>query len=251
MSTAAILFGVIPALSLGISLLVLETYGQKIKKVKLFHSRSDGKRTFLLYIAFFFLLSLLALFVVQSAESKNLLPYAISLALLITTFILRMRSKDEKERRLFQEELDRQLPPTAQVLTILVSAGLSPLRAMEIIALNSSANIGREFGHVVRDVREGASMAQALDDFGKRGDTTLIRRFVTSMIFAIERGSPLVNVLVDQVRDARNEAKNALLRKAGKSEIALMVPVVFLILPISVLFALWPSIQQLDLSIGF
>jgi tight adherence protein C len=34
--------------------------------------------------------------------------------------------------------------------------------------------------------------------------------------------------------------------KAGKAETSMMIPIVFLILPISVLFALWPSINQLS-----
>jgi tight adherence protein C len=35
--------------------------------------------------------------------------------------------------------------------------------------------------------------------------------------------------------------------KAGKAEISMMVPVVFLILPVSILFALWPSVIRLNL----
>ena len=35
--------------------------------------------------------------------------------------------------------------------------------------------------------------------------------------------------------------------KAGKAETSMMVPVVFLILPISILFALWPSVTHLNL----
>jgi tight adherence protein C len=34
---------------------------------------------------------------------------------------------------------------------------------------------------------------------------------------------------------------------AGKAEVAMMIPVVFLILPISILFALWPSLTNLNL----
>jgi len=54
-----------------------------------------------------------------------------------------------------------------------------------------------------------------------------------------------------QVEEVRNEERSQLLVAAGKAEIALMIPVVFLILPISVLFALWPSYFALGHSIGF
>jgi tight adherence protein C len=64
---------------------------------------------------------------------------------------------------------------------------------------------------------------------------------------ALERGSPLIPVLSALVGDARNEEKVRLLRRVGKAEIALMVPVVFLLLPISVLFALFPSFVGLQM----
>ena len=66
------------------------------------------------------------------------------------------------------------------------------------------------------------------------------------LILGIERGSSLTPILIAQVKDARTARKNQILQKAGKAEIALMIPVVFLILPISILFALWPSYQQLE-----
>jgi tight adherence protein C len=33
---------------------------------------------------------------------------------------------------------------------------------------------------------------------------------------------------------------------AGKAEISMMIPVIFLILPVSMLFALWPSLSNLN-----
>jgi tight adherence protein C len=65
---------------------------------------------------------------------------------------------------------------------------------------------------------------------------------------AIERGSPLADVLRAQATDAREAGKRALLELGGKKEIAMMVPVVFLILPVTVLFALFPGFFALNLS---
>ncbi|MGA1306100.1 MAG: pilus assembly protein TadB, partial [Candidatus Nanopelagicaceae bacterium] len=62
----------------------------------------------------------------------------------------------------------------------------------------------------------------------------------------IQRGSSLGPILIAQVKDARLASKNLILQRAGKAEIALMIPIVFLILPISILFALFPSFEQLN-----
>ena len=88
-------------------------------------------------------------------------------------------------------------------------------------------------------------MTQALDNLSRKYDSLILRRFVTGIILAVERGSTLTPILIAQVKDARVARKNQILQRAGRAEIALMIPVVFLILPISILFALWPSYQQL------
>jgi tight adherence protein C len=54
-------------------------------------------------------------------------------------------------------------------------------------------------------------------------------------------------VLQRHAAEARQIQRNHLMDKAGKAEISMMVPVVFLILPVSILFALWPSVTHLNL----
>jgi len=52
------------------------------------------------------------------------------------------------------------------------------------------------------------------------------------------------------VEEVRQVQRTAISEKASKAELALMIPVVFLILPISILFALWPSYYSLGGSFG-
>lgn len=56
---------------------------------------------------------------------------------------------------------------------------------------------------------------------------------------------PIAAVLNSQVQDARDHARRELLEIGGKREIAMMIPVVFLILPVTVLFTLYPGLQAL------
>ncbi len=65
------------------------------------------------------------------------------------------------------------------------------------------------------------------------------------MVVAIERGTPLADVLRAQAVDVREVGKRALLEAGGRKEISMMVPVVFLILPITVMFALYPGLVTL------
>jgi tight adherence protein C len=70
------------------------------------------------------------------------------------------------------------------------------------------------------------------------------------MAIAISRGTPLVETLTHSVREARSSERIKLLNIAAKSEISMMIPVVFLILPISILFAMYPSMTSLDLFVS-
>jgi tight adherence protein C len=48
-------------------------------------------------------------------------------------------------------------------------------------------------------------------------------------------------VLRAQAVDAREAGRRDLLESGGKREIAMMIPVVFLVLPVTILFALYPG----------
>jgi tight adherence protein C len=73
-----------------------------------------------------------------------------------------------------------------------------------------------------------------------------VRRLTNSIQIAIERGTPILDVLNNQVQALNKQINISLLKKSGKSEITLLIPVVFLILPVSISFAIWPSIYGLN-----
>ena len=81
-------------------------------------------------------------------------------------------------------------------------------------------------------------------------DVPEVRRFCDSLIVALERGTSLADVLARQIQEIRSQQHSKMLAAAGKAEVALLIPVVFLILPISVVFALWPSYLSLNVNIG-
>jgi tight adherence protein C len=73
-----------------------------------------------------------------------------------------------------------------------------------------------------------------------------LTRAVTHVVGALDRGSPLAEVLRVQAADARERARRDLLESAGRKEIGMMVPLVFLILPVTVAFAVWPGLFVLQ-----
>ena len=180
------------------------------------------------------------------------LPFvALILSSLVTTicfvWIDRDLSKKVKEQRRL---IDSEFPAIIEMYSLALSAGETPLVAMERIATSASGSLAKEFARVVAQVKEGKAFHLALDEMGRGVESILIRRFVDSLIIATLRGTPLIEVLQRHAEEARQAQRNRVMGAAAKAEISMMVPVVFLILPISILFALWPSLANLNLFLG-
>ena len=168
---------------------------------------------------------------------------ALVVFVMILTYI---NGEDRRRQKLEALTFERELPTYMQLMTVLISSGISPARSMDLLSRRSISVSGVQLQEVVSQIRDGKSVVEALDALSRKYDALVLRRFVNVLILGIERGSSLTPILISQVKDARTARKNQILQRAGKAEIALMIPVVFLILPISILFALWPSYQQLE-----
>lgn len=176
---------------------------------------------------------------------------ALLFALIKSTFafmvIDRNLTKKVKKQRLM---IDAEFPAVIEMYSLALSAGETPLVAMERIANSARGSLASEFSFVVAQVKSGKPFHLALDEMGRGLESLLIRRFVDSLIIATLRGAPLNEVLQRHAQEAREAQRNRVMGAAAKAEISMMVPVVFLILPISILFALWPSLANLNLIAG-
>ena len=141
-----------------------------------------------------------------------------------------------------EEEMLAEFPDVAELLALAVTAGEGPVGALERVVAVSRGALARELSRALADARAGATLVEALEGLAERTTLTPILRFVDGMVVAIERGTPLSEVLRAQAVDAREARKRALLESGGRKEIAMMLPVVFLVLPTTIVFALYPGV---------
>ncbi|MEO6309718.1 MAG: type II secretion system F family protein [Leifsonia sp.] len=142
--------------------------------------------------------------------------------------------------------MNSELPTVLEFLTLSLSAGEGIHDALRRVAATSSGELSRELAGVVADVHTGVSLAESLSALARRIQLPALTRFVDQVTGALDRGSPLAAVLRAQAQDAREEAKRDLIEAAGRKEISMMVPLVFLILPLSILFAVFPGLFVLQ-----
>ncbi len=141
-----------------------------------------------------------------------------------------------------------EFPTVAELLALAVGAGETPLAALERMANSTAGVLSDELSATLSDVRSGIPLPAALTAMAHRTTIPTIARFTDGVATAIERGTPLTEVLRAQAEDARDASHQALMEIGGKKEIAMMIPVVFLLLPVTVLFALFPGLHMLSAS---
>lgn len=196
-------------------------------------------------ILIFLSLSLeLVLSILLNLSLSTLVLCAAFTAAAILVFTERQLAQEIKK---YRESIESDFPIIVEALTLSLSAGESPMASMQRIATRGSGSLVLEFNRVIASVTDGIPFSTALDAMGRRMSSVAVRRFVDAIVIAITRGAPLIEVLHSHSQESRDYQRNRVLSAASKAELSMMVPVVFLILPISILFALWPSLSNLNL----
>lgn len=149
-----------------------------------------------------------------------------------------------------EREMQSEFPVVADFLALAVAAGESPIAGLGRIMDICHGALSDELAGVIADVRTGTPIATAFDHLGDRTGVTSIARFAAGLAIAVERGTPLVDVLHAQAADVRETSRRELIEAGGRREIAMMLPVVFLILPVTVVFAFFPGFVGLNLTSG-
>lgn len=148
-----------------------------------------------------------------------------------------------------QARIMLEFPAMAELMALAVSAGESAANALARVARASKGELAEEFAQVLAQTRTGVPLIEALNQLSKRLDIAAISRFVDGIGVAINRGTPLADVLRAQAQDVRDIAKRELMESAGRKEIAMMVPLIFGVLPLTVVFAVFPGLALLQIGL--
>ncbi|WP_297081383.1 type II secretion system F family protein [uncultured Demequina sp.] len=148
-----------------------------------------------------------------------------------------------RSRRLLQE-----LPTVAELLALAVAAGESAPVALERVATSTSGAVAESLQTALGRVKAGARLTDALRRMAQDSGVPALDRFAEGVTTAVERGTPLAEVLRAQAQDMRAQGHRELMEEGGRREIAMLIPVVFLILPVTVVFAVFPGLVAINLG---
>ncbi|MFT4212273.1 MAG: type II secretion system F family protein [Microbacterium sp.] len=148
-----------------------------------------------------------------------------------------------------EQRIAEELPTVLEFLALCLAAGESTFDALRRVAAVGDGELIALLRAAVVEVGTGDALADALRGVAASAHVPALARSVDQIVAAIERGAPLAQVLQAQAGDAQEEAKRQLMERAGRKEIAMLFPLVFLILPLSVLIAIFPGVLMLRLGV--
>lgn len=148
----------------------------------------------------------------------------------------------------YLQKILRELPDFLELLSVALASGESIYSALNRVVPRLSGELATQLHKTLRSIEYGASLESEFCELAKRVPQHQLVEVCNKLINAMNRGTPLAGIVAEQAEAVRLEVSNHLLKQAGKNETKMLVPLVFLILPVTVLFAIYPSLQLLNMS---
>mgnify|MGYP000266979665 FL=1 len=134
------------------------------------------------------------------------------------------------------------------MLAVPLSAGEGIFAALARVVPRTSGVLPSAMQSLLIGLELGADLESELVNLSKRLPQQQVMEFTSKLALSLRRGSPLAEMLREQASSARAEIRNELFRQAGRNDTRMLIPLVFLILPVTVLFAIYPSLQLININ---
>lgn len=138
---------------------------------------------------------------------------------------------------------DEEIAEFADLLALALIAGRNPSQALEEIHDLLGLNLKNKIKLVLLKNASGLSFESAMKAMAESEANEALAVMVRTLQFAMERGTPLAEILRNFSHDLRSRSKEHILRSASKKEISMLFPIVFVVLPTVLLIAIYPALQ--------
>lgn len=136
----------------------------------------------------------------------------------------------------------------ATMVSLAVKGGANVISALEIGLQHANGRVAEMLKEVLARIELGASFTEASEDIRSKTSGTAVEEFLSKLQQSAQLGSSLAEQLDDLVLTLNSEVAVAKMANATANETKMLLPLVFLILPVTVIFALYPSLQMLNLQ---
>lgn len=140
------------------------------------------------------------------------------------------------------------LADVIQLIAVALRGGVGYFEALEWVSVRCSGAIRVELETMMQMVKLGDSPAISLMQYESSSQIPALRELALKLALADQLGSPVADQL-EELAASLSAAQRAELGAAGSAkENQILLPLVFLVLPITVVFAIYPSLQFLSFT---
>lgn len=135
----------------------------------------------------------------------------------------------------------------ASVLGLGLHNGESPLGVLDWVSQRLKGQLGRRLRQAVLAIRTGSSLSVELSALAKESKYAEYAETLDRLARAAQLGTDVSSQVQVLAETANSAHRVQLLAKQSRTELRMLLPLVFLILPTTILFAVYPSLQMLQL----
>jgi tight adherence protein C len=146
-------------------------------------------------------------------------------------------------------DVSEELPAVLDLIGLCVSSGMSVPATLERVGIAGEGVLADECRMFTAEVAVGVSVSEALHNSDQRIGHDGWSRLIEHLVAARRHGTPLSEILRSLADDEHQQAGRRLLESASAKETLMMFPLVFVILPVTVVMAIFPGLTALG-SIG-
>jgi tight adherence protein C len=139
-----------------------------------------------------------------------------------------------------------ELPEFLRVFALLLSNGMPIGVAISWLAPKLSGRLGDGLSTISANLELGADLVSELRKLDREFANPAMTEFCQKLISSLERGSQVSGQITQLARSLSQELGRNLTKRAGSNETKMLIPTIFLILPVTVLFAVFPSVLVLQ-----
>ena len=144
-----------------------------------------------------------------------------------------------------QADVLRALPTALDLITVCMEAGLSFDSGLAKVVEKTRGTLADEFGRVLHEMQMGKSRRDALRDMAARLNARDLSSFVAAIVQADQMGMSLGPVMRAQADDVRLRRRQRAEESAMKAPVKMLFPLMFCILPSTILVVLGPGLVTL------
>ena len=131
-----------------------------------------------------------------------------------------------------------------EVLTLSLETGRNLQEAIDVTVNSSSGELNNEFKEVLREVKYGKSLTEAMEDMQENIPSDTIKNIILSLTQADLYGSSIIKSLYNQIDYLREKRRMEVKGEISKIPIKISIISVFFFIPLILIIILGPVVLQ-------